>query len=233
MYADKLKVPFKPSFIVAITGASGSIYGFSLLKAILEKNLFAYLLISGPGFKVARNELEMFADGISQDCGDKTAEGRMTDIIKNEIIGKFGLEKYRENLSFLEENFLEARIASGSAKEVKGMAVVPCSMGTLSRIAAGNSGNLIERAADVMLKERRKLLICPRETPLSAIHIRNMLTLSESGAVILPPMPGFYGKPKTIEDMVNFVTGKIMDSLDIENDIYVRWDGHDYAETER
>ena len=221
----------RPSFIVAITGASGSVYGFSLLKAILEKSFFAYLLISDPGFKVIKDEIGMFRDVPAvADCpggSEKFQSGVLNKKIKDEIADKFMLHEYINNFTFLEETFLEARIASGSAKYVKGMAVIPCSMGSLSRIACGNSGNLIERAADVMLKERKKLVVCPRETPLSDIHLKNMLSLASSGAVILPPMPAFYGKPQTIEDIIGFVTGKILDCLNIDNDIYARWKGYD------
>ena len=123
--------------------------------------------------------------------------------------------------AFKEDN-LFAPIASGtSCPDI--LAVVPCSMGTMSRIANGNSANLIERAADVVLKQRKRLIIVPRETPLHGIHIENMLKLSQNQAVIVPPAPGFYQNPKTIEDLVDFVVGKILDSMDIEHNIYPRW----------
>ncbi len=233
------------SFIIAITGASGSIYGFSLLKALLERSFFVHLIISKPGFKVIKDELGMFA-GMhgDEDAGEGSdpgvsCENAAEDVtaappsaaaaaaVKEEIVSKFDLYGEAANFVFLNENFLEARIASGSAKNVKGMAVVPCSMGSLSRIANGISGNLIERAADVMLKERKKLIICPRETPLNDIHLKNMLSLHSSGAVILPPVPAFYGRPRTVEDIVNFITGRILDNLGIENDVYERWAGYD------
>jgi 4-hydroxy-3-polyprenylbenzoate decarboxylase len=105
------------------------------------------------------------------------------------------------------------------------MIICPCSVGTLARIASGISGNLIERAADCVLKEKGRLVLVPRETPLSAIHLKNMLTLASMGVTILPAMPGFYHHPKTVEGMVNFVVGKVLDSLGIENDLYRRWTG--------
>jgi 4-hydroxy-3-polyprenylbenzoate decarboxylase len=115
-----------------------------------------------------------------------------------------------------------AGAASGSAA-ADAMIIVPCSMGTLGRVAAGLSGNLLERAADVMLKERRPLLLVPRETPFNNIHLENLLRLSQSGAVILPAMPGFYHGPQTIEDLVDFVVGKILDQLDVQHSLFIRW----------
>jgi 4-hydroxy-3-polyprenylbenzoate decarboxylase len=115
-----------------------------------------------------------------------------------------------------------AGAASGSAA-ADAMVIVPCSMGTLGRIAAGLSGNLLERAADVMLKERKELLLVPRETPFNKIHLENMLRLSQAGAVILPAMPGFYHGPETIEDLVDFVVGKVLDQLDVQHSLFTRW----------
>ncbi|RZD14093.1 MAG: UbiX family flavin prenyltransferase [Candidatus Acidulodesulfobacterium ferriphilum] len=210
----------RPSYIVAITGASGAIFGFSLLKALVNNSYFVYLIISKPGFKVIKDELGMFVN-LDTDGNLTKLEGK----IKDEILNKF--ELHNDGFAFLDEMFLEAKIASGSAKQVKGMAVIPCSMGSLSRIACGNSGNLIERASDVMLKERKKLIVCPRETPFNDIHLKNMLSLINSGAVILPPIPAFYNKPQGIDDIISFITGKILDSLGIDNDMYIRWKGYD------
>jgi 4-hydroxy-3-polyprenylbenzoate decarboxylase len=238
----------RKAYIVAITGASGSIYGFRLLEELIKHDFYVYLIISKPAFKVIRNELNMFGglDKLNRDryidnnfAGEgeaaieenfltpETYDGRDT-YVYDEIKSKFNIdsknkESSRNNYEYLDEMFIEAKISSGSAADVRGMAVVPCSMGSLSRIANGISGNLIERASDVMLKERKKLIICPRETPLNDIHLKNMLSLSRAGAVILPPTPAFYNRPESIDDIINFITGKIMDSFGIENNIYKRW----------
>ncbi len=223
----------RKAYIVAITGASGSIYGFRLLEELIKHDFYVYLIISKPAFKVIRNELNMFG-GLDADnnFAGKTAGGGYPiysrDIVYDEIKSKFNIDNKdkdsnRNNYEYLDEMFIEAKISSGSAADVQGMAVIPCSMGSLSRIANGISGNLIERASDVMLKERKKLVICPRETPLNDIHLKNMLSLSRAGAVILPPTPAFYNRPESIGDMINFITGKIMDSFGIENNIYKRW----------
>ncbi len=208
----------KKSYIVAITGASGSIYGFRLLGELIKHNFYVYLIISKPAFKVIKNELNMFTEANFNNENNKINIENVYDEIKS----KFKIDN-KDNYEYLDEMFIEAKISSGSAPGIRGMAVIPCSMGSLSRIANGSSGNLIERASDVMLKEHKKLIISPRETPLNDIHLKNMLSLTRSGAVILPPIPAFYNKPESIDDMVNFIIGKIMDSFEIENNIYKRW----------
>jgi 4-hydroxy-3-polyprenylbenzoate decarboxylase len=223
----------RKAYIVAITGASGSIYGFRLLEELIKHDFYVYLIISKPAFKVIKHELNMFEElDIDNNFAAQTTGGSCLaysrSTVYDEIKSKFKIDNKahdgnKENYEYLDEMFIEAEISSGSATDIQGMAVIPCSMGSLSRISSGSSGNLIERASDVMLKERKKLIVCPRETPLNDIHLKNMLSLSRAGAVILPPTPAFYSRPESIDDMINFIIGKIMDSFGIENNIYRRW----------
>ncbi len=137
-------------------------------------------------------------------------------------IGVNEIEK-RPNLNIYDIENITAPIASGSVK-VDGMIVIPCSMGTLASIANGNSTNLLQRAADVTIKEQRKLILVPRETPLSIIHLKNMLTLAQTGAVLIPPMPAFYANPRTIDDVIDMVIGKVLKHLGIENDLHYEYE---------
>lgn len=178
--------------IVAVTGASGIIYGKRLLQVLKDKGAEVYLIVSENAKTIARIEL-------------------------NDQSGFIGLAKH-----IYDSNDLTAPLSSGSFK-VDGMVVVPATMKTLAAIASGFSENLITRAADVQLKERRPLILVPRETPLNLIHLQNMTKLSSLGAVILPAMPAFYHKPKNIEDLVDFVVGKILDQLGLEHELYRRW----------
>ena len=180
--------------VVGITGASGVIYGIRLLEALNELNIESSLVISDAAKVVIESETDY----------------KVEDVI---------------NLAdtYYDFNDLTASINSGSFK-ADALAIVPCSMKTLSSIANGYGANTITRVADVSLKERRSVVIVPRETPLRSIHIQNMLTLSQEGAIILPAMPGFYSTHDTVEDQINFIVGKILDSLKIENDIYKRWE---------
>jgi len=179
----------KKRIIIAITGASGAVYA---------KHLFDFLYKNGAELHLIITE---------------NAKG----ILKDEIgIGENYFKK--KNVSIYENSNLNVGIASGSFR-FDGMVVIPASMGTLGRIANGYSNNLISRVADVALKERRKLIIVPRETPLNDIHINNMLTLSRAGAVILPASPAFYHKPKSIDDIAKFITARILNQLDIDNDL--------------
>ena len=173
-------------YIVGITGASGSIYGVRLIEELIKKDNEIYLVITDNGRKVLEYEIEInFEEWIQNINGNK---------------GKL-------KLCAIDDMF--SSIASGSFK-TDGMVIVPCSMGTLSKISGGTSDNLLIRAADVMIKEKRKLILIPRETPLSSIHLKNMLFLSNLNVMIIPPMPAFYQKPKTIEDIVNITVGRIL-----------------------
>jgi len=179
--------------ILGITGASGVIYGKRLLEVLHDENIETHLVISRTAERIIKHELSM-------------------------------VKKDLENLAsyVYEDDDWDCQIVSGSFK-TDGMIIVPCSMKTLAGIASGYSDNVILRAADVTLKEKRKLVLVPRETPLSAIHLRNMLELAEQSVLIVPAMPAFYHKPKSINEVVDFVVGKILDLLDIEHALYVRW----------
>ena len=180
--------------VVAITGASGVIYGIRLLEALKELNIESGLVISDAARTVIEDETEYRTENI-------------VDFADN----------------YYEFNDLTASINSGSFK-FDSLAIVPCSMKTLSSIANGYGDNTITRVADVSLKEKRPTVIVPRETPLRSVHIQNMLTLSQEGAIILPAMPGFYSTHDTVDDQINFIVGKILDSLKIENNLFKRWE---------
>ena len=187
-------------YIVGITGASGSIYALRLYEELLRLGHEVHIVITRNGQKVMDHELGPDAAGLA---------GRLEGKLEGRLI-------------IHDADDLFAPIASGSFK-VDAMAVVPCSMATLGELAAGISKNLLGRAADVCLKERRTLVLVPRETPLNTIHLKNMLSLSEAGAVILPAMPAFYGKPLNINDMVDFIAGRVLQSLGIDNDLFMKW----------
>lgn len=181
--------------IVAITGASGVIYGKRLLEVLRKKNIETHLIVSRSSEKIIRHEL-----GITKSELEKLA-----------------------NYAY-EENDLAAPLSSGSFL-TDGTVIIPCSTKTLAGIAHGYSENLILRAAEVTLKERRKLIIVPRETPLSTVHLRNLLDLSTQGVIIIPAMPAFYHKPKSISELVDFIVGKVLDSLGIMHELFERWPG--------
>ena len=209
------------TYTIAITGASGSIYGVRLLTYLLKKKHTVYLTVTKEGGLILKEEvgLDWKDDQIEKEMKpQKETEKEIEKKIRRDL-------KIKEaNLYHFREDNLSASIASGSAK-VDAMIVIPCSMKSLSGIACGYANNLVERAADVMLKERRALILVPRETPLNSIHLRNMLVLSEMGVKIIPAMPAFYGHPETMDDLVNFVVGKVLDSLGIENNLFRRWQG--------
>ena len=187
------------NIVIGITGASGSIYAIRLIEELLKNNINIYVICTETGRKVVK-----FETGINID----------------EWIGS--LNKTFNTIHLEDINNLFSSVASGSFK-FDSMLILPCSMGTLAEISNGLAKNLLCRAADVALKEHRRLIIVPRETPFNAIHLENMLKLSRLGVTILPAMPAFYHKPETIEDLINFVVGKILDSLSIENTLFTKW----------
>ena len=194
-------------FALAITGASGAVYGLKVAEGLLRAGGRVSMLITSAGFAV-----------LNEECG--LDWGRLGICMEDELRAHF---RYRgAGLAFYAESDLLSPIASGSSAP-DAMIVAPCSMGTLSRISCGNSGNLLERAADVMLKEGRPLVLVPRETPLNAIHLENMLKLARLGVKIVPAMPAFYQHPESLDDMVNFMAGKILDSVAVEHKLFNRW----------
>lgn len=192
---------------LAFTGASGMPYGLRLLECLISSGTRVYLLYSQAAQIVAQQEINLALPSKAKE-------------VENFLHDKYHAGTGQLQVFGREEWF--APIASGSSPG-DAMVVCPCSMGTLAAIAAGLSDNLIERAADVMLKESRKLILVPRETPLSAIHLENMLRLSRSGVVILPANPGFYHHPASVQDLVDFVVARILDHLSIPHQLVARW----------
>lgn len=179
--------------VVGVTGASGVVYAKRLLEILNEKDVETHVVVSQAAEKIIKHELGM---------------DRMD-------FEKLGRCSYREDE-------IDAPLASGSFK-TDGMIIIPCSLKTLAGIACGYADNLILRAADVTLKEKRKLILVPRETPLNAVHLHNMLELARIGVIILPAMPAFYHKPERIEELVDFIVGKILDVLEIDHKLFKRW----------
>jgi len=198
-----------PTYIIAITGASGVVYGLRLLDFMVNNGMEVHLIVTKEGWYILREEAGFFWEG---------DEGEISSAIQK----FYGVKE--ENLRYYDEKNLAAPIASGSVP-TDGMIIVPCSMKMVASISCGIASNLVGRAADVILKEKRRLIIVPRETPLNTIHLRNLLTLSEMGVHIIPAMPAFYNRPETITDIVDFIVGRILDNLHIKNDLYKRWSG--------
>lgn len=192
---------------LALTGASGMPYGLRLLECLLRADVRIYLLASSAAHIVARQEMDL------------TLPVRAAEL-ENYLGLRYQAKPGKLRVFGREEWF--APVASGS-NPAQAMVVCPCTMGTLAAIAHGMADNLIERAADVTLKEQCKLILVPRETPYSALHLENMLTLARLGAVILPPNPGFYHRPKRVEDLVDFVVARILDHLHIPHQLMTRW----------
>ncbi|UFJ42784.1 UbiX family flavin prenyltransferase [Brevibacillus humidisoli] len=189
---------------VGITGASGAIYGVRFVQEVLKAGHKVHLMITEAGWQVFRDELDWYSDDREQLLQDRLQQ------------------QFPGSLHYWTMRDFSSPVASGSAKS-DGMIIIPCSMGTLSGIANGASGNLLERAADVVLKEGRQLVLVPRETPLNAIHLENMLKLNRMGAKIMPAMPGYYHKPQTLDDLVHFIVGKALDAFDIPHTLFTRW----------
>ena len=202
-------------YAVGITGGSGAPYALRLLRVLLDKGHDVHLVISPAGETILQVE-----SGIR--VGKTLREKAATIATAIET-------PHEARLRVFDPMNLAAPISSGSFA-CEGMVIVPCSTGTLGRIANGISSNLIERAADVCLKERRRLVVVPRETPLSEIHLRNMLALRQAGADILPAMPAFYHKPRHISDLIDMIVGRVLDRLGVENELFQRWGGDAPAE---
>ncbi|MDX2494468.1 MAG: flavin prenyltransferase UbiX [Desulfuromusa sp.] len=194
------------NIIVGITGASGSIYGLRLIEELLRAEMQVTVLLTNAGRQVLA-----FETGLKVSENPQKGSQQLKEYFKAD-----------DNLTYYALSDFFAPVASGSSAP-EAVVVCPCSMGTVGRIAAGLSDNLLERVADVALKENKKLLLVPRETPFNQIHLENLLRLSKAGAQILPAMPGFYQQPETVADLVNFVVGKVLDSLGIEHRLFKRW----------
>jgi flavin prenyltransferase len=199
----------RPAIALAITGASGALYATRTLAALLTRGVHVELIVSDYGRRLLRDEL---------------GDGAAIEQLLAYLTEKYGSGVAAGSMNLHSNRDLGATIASGSHR-CSGMAIVPCSMKTLAAIAHGLSRSLIERAADVMLKEKRRLIIVPRETPMSLPQLRNMVLCAEAGAMILPAMPAFYQLPTTLEDLADFMAGKILAALGFEHDLYPEWTG--------
>jgi len=199
----------RPPIAVAITGASGAQYALRLLDCLIEQDRDVYLMVSQAGQVVLRMETDLEVPNRPQE-----AERFFTEYFGAEPgqIRVFGRQEWT------------APVASGS-NPPEAMVICPCTTGTLASIAAGVSSNLIDRAADVMLKERRKLILVVRETPFSVIHLENMLRLARAGATVMPANPGFYHRPASLDDLVDFLVARILDHLDVPHELTPRWGG--------
>jgi flavin prenyltransferase len=194
--------------VLAITGASGTPYGVRLLEVLLRAGRTVHLTVSHAAAEVIERELERTV--------------RLDRFNPADLLGPVAAELDTTRLHYHHVGDFQAGIASGSFL-TGGMVICPCSMGTVGAIAHGLSQNLIHRAADVHLKERRRLILVPRETPLHLIQLRNLVACAEAGAVVLPAMPAFYTRPRSLEDAVDFVVGRICDQLGVEHHLLERW----------
>ena len=188
--------------VMAITGASGAPYSVRLLEQLLVASQSVQLIVSSHGLRLLRTETEIGT----------------IDALRNAV----GTKRWDALVTLFDDDDRGAAPASGSARN-RGMVICPCSMGTVSAISQGTSRSLVERAADVALKERRTLVLVPRETPYSAIHLENMLRLTRAGAVIMPASPGFYHRPTQISELVDFMVARVLDHLGVEHTLGKRW----------
>lgn len=190
--------------VLAITGASGAPYAVRLLQQLAFHSVPTWLIVSGHGWRLLDTE---------SDIGSL-----------QQLRAHVGADAFDASVRVFDDGDRGAAPASGSAR-TRGMVICPCSMGTVAAVAHGTSRSLVERSADVALKERRKLLLVPRETPLSLIHIENLATVTRAGATIIPASPGFYHKPTQISELVDFVVARVLDHLDVEHSLGKRWTG--------
>jgi flavin prenyltransferase len=197
------------TFALAITGASGALYAMRTMAALLERECHLEVVVSEYGRRLLHDEL-----------GEQASVSRLRDY----LVETYGEAASKGTFEILSNKDLGATIASGS-HDCEGMVIVPCSMKTLAGVAHGLSRNLIERAADVMLKEKRRLVIVPRETPMSLPQLKNMVLCAEAGAMILPAMPAFYQLPKTLDHLADFMAGKILSALGLPHALYPKWEG--------
>jgi 4-hydroxy-3-polyprenylbenzoate decarboxylase len=195
-----------PPLVLAITGASGAPYAVRLLHLLLAADRPVSLIISTHGYRLLQTEMNIGS--------------------RDELRVAVGTAAWDANVTEFDDGNRGASPASGSAPSA-GMVICPCSMGTIAAIAAGTSRSLIERAADVTLKERRTLIVVPRETPLSVIHLQNMLRIARAGALVLPAAPGFYHRPTTVAALVDFVVARILDHLGVPQTVVPRWSAGD------
>ena len=194
--------------VVAITGASGAPYALRLLQQLVEHAIPTWLIVSSHGWRLLQTECDV------------------PDLDSLRI--HVGLTAFDQHVRVFDDGDRGAAPASGSARNA-GMVICPCSMGTVAAIAHGTSRSLVERAADVALKERRKLILVPRETPLSLVHLENLTSVTRAGATIIPAAPGFYHRPTKISDLVDFVVARVLDHLDVDHTLGKRWTGTDAA----
>lgn len=204
------------TYVLGISGGSGAPYALRVLEGLLGGGHHVFAVCTDAGRKVFELELGIILSG--RPAHDESE-------LRNAACPKGA----PGSLTVLDVKDIAASIASGSYK-TDGMVIVPCSMGTLGRVAVGIGSSLLERAADVMLKERRRLILVPREAPLSLVHLRNMIAVAEAGAIIFPATPGFYHSPKTVQDLVDSVAGRVLDLLGVETAFLKRWTGPAPAE---